>query len=95
MRRDDIFTPGRISWVYFNHRFIVEELEHKPKGWFVSTAGGFLEAPAESESINKSEVEVEVEVEVEASTGEGITGGGERLGLGFRQKIPCKRYQQD
>jgi len=35
----DIFTPGRISWVYFNHKVVVNFLKDKPKGWFKQTAG--------------------------------------------------------
>jgi hypothetical protein len=39
MEPDDLFIPGRISWVYFSHNQVVELLEDKPKGWFKSTAG--------------------------------------------------------
>jgi hypothetical protein len=42
MEPEDIFTPGRISWVYFNHKHIVDFLQNKPAAWFKDTAGGFL-----------------------------------------------------
>lgn len=45
MEPDAIFTPGRISWVFFNHKAVVEFLETKPKGWFRETAG-FLKMEA-------------------------------------------------
>jgi hypothetical protein len=44
MEPGDIFTPGRLSWVYFNHKHIVDFLQDKPKGWFKETAGGFFGA---------------------------------------------------
>jgi hypothetical protein len=51
MKHDDIFTPGRILWVYFNHKHIVNILEDKPKGWFTTTTGGFHNAAAMSHVV--------------------------------------------
>ena len=93
MKRDDIFTPGRISWVYFNHRYIVEALEHKPKGWFTRTAGGFLEAAAGPTSVNGDD---KGDATAEATVGEeDITRGGKQLGRGHREKFARKRYGDD
>lgn len=39
MAPGDKFTPGRISWVYFNHKGVVNTLRDKPPGWFGKTAG--------------------------------------------------------
>ena len=57
----------------------MEALEHKPKGWFTSTAGGFLEAAAGSTSVNGDE---KGDAKVEATVGEDITRGDEQLGQG-------------
>lgn len=39
MKPGDYFTPGRIAWVYFNHKDVVKYLNDKPKNWFRATGG--------------------------------------------------------
>lgn len=39
-KKDDPFTPGRVAYVYFTHRSMVEQLSDKPAGWYRTTGGG-------------------------------------------------------
>ena len=42
MKPDAPFTPGRVSYVYFSHRDMVEDLKDKPPGWSQATCGGLF-----------------------------------------------------
>lgn len=37
MKSGDYFIPGRIAWVFFNHKKVVNFLQDKPKNWFRKT----------------------------------------------------------
>jgi hypothetical protein len=61
MKQDNNFTPGRISWIFFNHKHIVTALKDKPKGWFSRIAGGFFNDSTDSSFGIKGGVGVKVD----------------------------------
>jgi hypothetical protein len=89
MKPDDIFIPGRLSWVYFNHKYIVDFLHDKPKGWFRDTAGGFFGANGFGSPVSQPNDEGGIKGEaVESSHVVEEAGSGRAQ----RMKIESTRY---
>ncbi|KAG0698483.1 hypothetical protein DFH29DRAFT_1002792 [Suillus ampliporus] len=42
MDQEDIFTPGKVTWVYFSPADVVKKLQDKENNWFLQTAGGVI-----------------------------------------------------
>lgn len=40
MQQGAVYTPGRVAWVYFSHKSMIDELSDKPLGWSKATASG-------------------------------------------------------